>query len=99
MAAEKTNHICLTEKDYCGAESTMCKGCGHDAISASIIRAFFDSSIDPRKVIKLSGIGCSSKTPNYFLNQAFGFNSVHGRMSSLGTGANAANHQMIPIGV
>jgi len=77
----------------------MCKGCGHDAISASIVRAFFDSSIDPRKVVKLSGIGCSSKTPAYFLGQSFGFNAVHGRMSAVATGANLANHTLIPIGI
>ena len=99
MAREKANRIGLTEKDYQGAESTMCRGCGHDAISASIIRSFFESSIDPRKVIKLSGIGCSSKTPNYFLNQSFGFNAVHGRMSAVATGANLANRSMIPIGI
>lgn len=99
MAAQKTNRVSLTEKDYRGAESTMCKGCGHDAISASIIRAFFDSSVDPRKVVKLSGIGCSSKTPAYFLNQSFGFNAVHGRMSAVATGASLANHSLIPIGV
>jgi len=77
----------------------MCRGCGHDAITASVIRAFFESSIDPRKVIKLSGIGCSSKTPAYFMSQSFGFNAVHGRMSAVATGANLANHTMIPIGV
>jgi 2-oxoglutarate ferredoxin oxidoreductase subunit beta len=97
--AAKTNRVNLTEKDYKGAESTMCRGCGHDAISASIMRAFFESSIDPHKVIKLSGIGCSSKTPNYFMNQAFGFNSVHGRMGPLATGANIGNHTMTPLGV
>lgn len=99
MAGEKTNRINLSEKDYQGADSTMCRGCGHDAITASIIRAFFDSSIDPQKVIKLSGIGCSSKTPAYFLSQSFGFNAVHGRMSAVATGANLANHALIPIGV
>lgn len=77
----------------------MCRGCGHDAISASAMRAFFDSSIDPRKVVKLSGIGCSSKTPAYFLSQSFGFNAVHGRMSAVATGANLANYSLIPIGV
>jgi len=97
--AAKTNRVNLTERDYKGSESTMCRGCGHDAISASIMRSFFDSSIDPRKVIKLSGIGCSSKTPNYFMNQSFGFNSVHGRMAPLATGANVGNHSMIPLGV
>ena len=95
----KTNRVDLTERDYKGAESTMCRGCGHDAISASIMRAFFASSVDPRKVIKMSGIGCSSKTPNYFMNQAFGINAVHGRMASVATGANVGNHEMIPLGI
>ena len=99
MAQEKTNRINLTEKDYQGAESTMCRGCGHDAITASLIRAFFESGIDPRKVVKLSGIGCSSKTPAYFLSQSFGFNALHGRMSAVATGSNLANYSLIPIGV
>lgn len=99
MAGEKVNRINLAEKDYQGAPSTMCRGCGHDAISASVMRAFFESSVDPRKVIKLSGIGCSSKTPAYFISQSFGFNAVHGRMSAVATGANLANHSLIPIGV
>jgi len=99
MAEKKLNRINLSEKDYEGAASTMCRGCGHDAITASIIRAFFQSGVDPRKVIKLSGIGCSSKTPAYFLSQAFGFNGVHGRMSALATGASLANRNLIPIGV
>ena len=99
MAGEKVNRISLTEKDYQGAPTTMCRGCGHDAISASVIRAFFESSVDPRKVIKLSGIGCSSKTPAYFISQSFGFNAVHGRMSAVATGANLANHTLISIGV
>ena len=99
MAGEKVNRIHLTEKDYEGAPSTMCRGCGHDAISASVMRAFFESSVDPRKVIKLSGIGCSSKTPAYFLGQSFGFNAVHGRMSAVATGTNLANHSLMPIGV
>jgi 2-oxoglutarate ferredoxin oxidoreductase subunit beta len=99
MAGEKANRIHLTEKDYQGAPSTMCKGCGHDAISASIMRAFFESGIDPRKVVKLSGIGCSSKTPAYFLSPSFGFNAVHGRMSAVATGANLGNHTLISVGV
>jgi len=99
MAGEKANRVNLTEKDYEGAPSTMCRGCGHDAISASVMRAFFESSVDPRKVVKLSGIGCSSKTPAYFLSQSFGFNAVHGRMSAVATGVNLANHTLIPIGV
>jgi 2-oxoglutarate ferredoxin oxidoreductase subunit beta len=92
MAEIKANRLNLTEKDYDGAASTMCKGCGHDAISASVQRAFYESSVDPHKVVKLSGIGCSSKTPAYFLSQSFGFNAVHGRMSAVATGANLANH-------
>jgi 2-oxoglutarate/2-oxoacid ferredoxin oxidoreductase subunit beta len=99
MAEAKTNRINLTEKDYEGAPSTMCRGCGHDAISASVMRAYFENSIDPRKVVKLSGIGCSSKTPAYFLSQSFGFNAVHGRMSAVATGSNLANHTLMPIGV
>ncbi|MBI2358184.1 MAG: 2-oxoacid:ferredoxin oxidoreductase subunit beta [Deltaproteobacteria bacterium] len=99
MAGEKVNRIHLTEKDYQGSPSTMCRGCGHDAISASVMRAFYESSVDPRKVIKLSGIGCSSKTPAYFLGQSFGFNATHGRMSAIATGANLANHSLISIGV
>jgi 2-oxoglutarate ferredoxin oxidoreductase subunit beta len=99
MAEAKLNKLNLTEKDYDGAPSTMCKGCGHDAISASVQRAYYESSIDPRKVVKLSGIGCSSKTPAYFLSQSFGFNAVHGRMSAVATGANLANHTLMPIGV
>ena len=90
MAEARTNRINLTEKDYEGAPSTMCRGCGHDAISASVMRAYFEKSIDPRKVVKLSGIGCSSKTPAYFVNGAHGFNSAHGRMPPIATGANAA---------
>ncbi|HZD41018.1 MAG TPA: thiamine pyrophosphate-dependent enzyme, partial [Terriglobales bacterium] len=99
MAEAKLNRVNLSEKDYEGAASTMCRGCGHDAISASIMRACYESSVDPRKVIKLSGIGCSSKTPTYFLAQSFGFNAVHGRMSAIATGAHLANHNLTPIGV
>jgi 2-oxoglutarate ferredoxin oxidoreductase subunit beta len=99
MAEAKLNRLNLSEKDYDGAPSTMCRGCGHDAISASVQRAYYESSIDPRKVVKLSGIGCSSKTPAYFLSQSFGFNAVHGRMSAVATGANLANHMLLPIGV
>ncbi len=93
------NHIGLTMQDYAGRASTLCAGCGHDAITSQIIRAFFEYGIDPRRVIKLSGIGCSSKTPAYFLSRAFGLNAVHGRMPSIGTGAILANRNMIAIGV
>src|SRR5688572_27908646 len=99
MAEAKLNRLNLTEKDYDGAPSTMCRGCGHDAISASVQRAYFENSIDPRKFVTLSGIGCSSKTSAYFLSQSFGFNVVHGRMSAVATGANLANHTLLPIGL
>jgi 2-oxoglutarate ferredoxin oxidoreductase subunit beta len=93
------NDIGFTKKDYEGSISTLCAGCGHDSISASIIQACFDLSIEPHRVAKLSGIGCSSKTPTYFLGNSHGFNSVHGRMPSVATGANLANRDLIYIGV
>src|SRR5687767_15379747 len=95
----KANAIGLTRRDYEGAITTLCAGCGHDSITAAIIQAFWELSIPPHKVAKLSGIGCSSKTPAYFLREAHGFNSVHGRMPALATGANAANGDIIYIGV
>lgn len=95
----KKNAIGLTRRDYEGAITTLCAGCGHDSITAAIIQAFWDLSIAPHRVAKLSGIGCSSKTPAYFLREAHGFNSVHGRMPALATGANAANGDLIYIGV
>ena len=79
-AQPEVNRVNMTRKDYVGAASTMCKGCGHDAITASIITACFENSIDPKRIVKLSGIGCSSKTTNYFMNQAFGLNGIHGRI-------------------
>lgn len=93
------NAIGFTRKDYEGALSTLCAGCGHDSISAAIINACFEMSIEPHRVAKLSGIGCSSKTPSYFLGNSHGFNSVHGRMPSITTGANLANRDMTYIGV
>ncbi|HEY5653850.1 MAG TPA: 2-oxoacid:ferredoxin oxidoreductase subunit beta [Pontiella sp.] len=93
------NDIGYTSKDYEGAVSTLCAGCGHDSISAAIREACFEMSIPPHRVAKLSGIGCSSKTPTYFLGQSHGFNSVHGRMPSVATGANMANRDLIYIGV
>ena len=93
------NAVGLTRRDYEGAMSTLCAGCGHDSITAAIIRAFWELSIPPHRVAKLSGIGCSSKTPTYFLKQAHGFNSVHGRMPSVATGAAAANRDLILIGI
>ena len=94
-----TNDLGHTRQYYEGALSTLCAGCGHDSVSAAIVQACFELSIEPHHVAKLSGIGCSSKTPAYFLNQAHGFNSVHGRMPSVATGANAANRQMAYIGI
>ncbi len=84
---------------YEGALSTLCAGCGHDSISAGIIQAAFEMSVEPHRLAKLSGIGCSSKTPTYFLSNSHGFNSVHGRMPSVATGANLANRDLIYFGV
>ena len=95
----ESNRIGLTESAYEGTISTLCAGCGHDSISAAIIRACWESAIPPHRVAKLSGIGCSSKSPAYFLNQAHGFNTVHGRMPSVMTGAHAANRQLYYVGV
>ena len=95
----ETNKLGLTRRDYEGAVSTLCAGCGHDSISAAIVEACFQLSIEAYRVAKLSGIGCSSKAPAYFLNQSHGFNSVHGRMPSVATGANAANRDLTYIGI
>ncbi len=94
-----TNDLGLTRRDYEGSISTLCAGCGHDSISASIIQAAWELSLPPHRVAKLSGIGCSSKTPDYFLGASHGFNSVHGRMPSVLTGANLANRDLIYLGV
>lgn len=93
------NKLGLTTRDYEGAVSTLCAGCGHDSVTAAIIQAVFDLDIEPHMLAKMSGIGCSSKTPAYFVSQAHGFNSVHGRMPSVTTGANAANRDLIYLGV
>lgn len=93
------NELGYTKKEYEGSISTLCAGCGHDSISGAIIQAVFEMSIPPHRVAKLSGIGCSSKSPTYFLGNSHGFNSVHGRMPSVATGANLANREMIYIGV
>src|SRR4051812_27856638 len=93
------NELGLTHRDYEGAVSTLCAGCGHDSISAAITQACFELSIPPHRVAKLSGIGCSSKTPTYFLGASHGFNSVHGRMPSVLTGAALANRDLIYLGV
>ena len=93
------NRLGLTTRDYEGAVSTLCAGCGHDSVTAALIQAVFDLDLEPHMLAKMSGIGCSSKTPAYFVSQAHGFNSVHGRMPSVTTGANAANRDMTYIGV
>jgi 2-oxoglutarate ferredoxin oxidoreductase subunit beta len=93
------NALGFTRRDYEGKISTLCAGCGHDAITAAIIEACFELSLAPHRVAKISGIGCSSKTPDYFLGQSHGFNSVHGRMPSVLTGANLANRDLIYLGV
>jgi len=95
----KVNKLGLTRRDYEGPVSTLCAGCGHDSISAAIVEACFQLNIAAHQVAKLSGIGCSSKTPGYFLKQSHGFNSVHGRMPSIATGANLANHELTYLGV
>ena len=94
-----TNELGFTKSDYLGRISTLCAGCGHDSISGAIVEACFEMSIEPHRVAKISGIGCSSKTPTYFLQQSHGFNSVHGRMPSVTTGANMANRDLIYLGV
>ena len=93
------NRVGYTRRDYEGKISTLCAGCGHDSISAAIIQACWELDIEPHRVAKLSGIGCSSKTPDYFLGNSHGFNSVHGRMPSVLTGANLANRELIYLGV
>jgi 2-oxoglutarate ferredoxin oxidoreductase subunit beta len=95
----KRNALGLTVRDYEGGMSTLCAGCGHDSITAAIVQAFFELDIPPHTVAKMSGIGCSSKTPAYFLSASHGFNSVHGRMPSIATGASAANRALHILGV
>ena len=93
------NELGFTRRDYEGSVSTLCAGCGHDSISAAIIQACYDLNLPPHRLAKLSGIGCSSKTPDYFLGASHGFNTVHGRMPSVLTGANLANRELIYLGV
>jgi 2-oxoglutarate/2-oxoacid ferredoxin oxidoreductase subunit beta len=93
------NKVGYTRRDYEGKISTLCAGCGHDSISAAIVQACWELDIEPHRVAKLSGIGCSSKTPDYFLGNSHGFNSVHGRMPSVLTGANLANRELLYMGV
>src|SRR5271169_6896829 len=95
----KTNRIGLTVLDYRGSKTTLCAGCGHNAISERIIDAMYEMGVKPERVAKFSGIGCSSKSPAYFMNRAHSFNSVHGRMPSVATGAVLANKNLIALGV
>ena len=96
---KNVNRIGLVAKEYRGTKTTLCAGCGHNAISERIISACYEMGVDPGRVVKLSGIGCSSKSPAYFLGSAHGFNAVHGRMPSVGTGALLANRKLIALGV
>jgi 2-oxoglutarate ferredoxin oxidoreductase subunit beta len=95
----RRNELGLNLRDYEGAMSTLCAGCGHDSITAAIVRALWELSVEPHMIAKMSGIGCSSKTPTYFVSGAHGFNSAHGRMAAIATGANAANRELTYIGI
>ena len=96
---KKVNRLGLAQVDYKGKPSTLCKGCGHDSISSQLVKAFYEYGIEPHRVAKLSGIGCSSKTPAYWLSQSHGFNAVHGRMPSVATGSVLANRDLVAVGV
>jgi 2-oxoglutarate ferredoxin oxidoreductase subunit beta len=98
-SASRTNLIDLTRSDYKGRPTTLCQGCGHNSISSQIIAACYENSISPEKIIKVSGIGCSSKSPAYFMSRSHGFNSLHGRMPSIATGAVLVNRELTAIGV
>src|SRR3954469_19478481 len=93
------NSLGLTKREYEGAMSTLCAGCGHDSVTAALVQAFWELEIPPHRAAKMSGIGCSSKTTAYFLRQSHGFNGVHGRMPALATGANAANRGLVYVGI
>lgn len=99
VAPKTTNKIGLEKKDYAGGPSTLCTGCGHDSISAHIMNATFLNGTHPHDIAKMSGIGCSSKTPAYYISKSFGFNSMHGRMAPISTGAKVVNGQMKLIGM
>ncbi|MBE7535164.1 MAG: 2-oxoacid:ferredoxin oxidoreductase subunit beta [Anaerolineales bacterium] len=98
-APAATNTIGLTKHDYRGAPTTLCAGCGHNSISNQIVAAMYELNVLPENVVKFSGIGCSSKSPTYFMNRSFGFNSLHGRMPSIATGALFGDHTLKGIGV
>ena len=97
--APKVNHIGLPILEYRGGKTTLCAGCGHNAISERIVEAMYEMGVEPERVMKMSGIGCSSKSPAYFMSRSHSFNSVHGRMPSVSTGAILANHTMTTLGV
>jgi 2-oxoglutarate ferredoxin oxidoreductase subunit beta len=97
--APKTNRLGLAVLDYRGAKTTLCAGCGHNAISERILEAMYDLAVPPERVVKLSGIGCSSKSPAYFMSRSHSFNALHGRMPSIATGAALANRTLVPLGV
>src|ERR1700720_1748201 len=95
----RRNELGLNLRDYEGAMSPLCAGCGHDSITAALVRALWELSVEPHMIAKMSGIGCSSKTPTYFVSGAHGFNSAHGRMAAIATGAHAANRELTYIGI
>ena len=99
IPAPKTNRLGLQVLDYRGGKTTLCAGCGHNAISERVVDALYEMGVKPERVLKLSGIGCSSKTPAYFVSRAHSFNSLHGRMPSIATGAVLANRSMLSLGV
>src|SRR5262249_13726849 len=96
---KKTNRIGLEVINYKGGKTTLCAGCGHNSISERIVESFYELGVDPFNIAKFSGIGCSSKSPAYFLGLSHGFNGVHGRMPAIATGALLANHTVMGIGV
>src|SRR5574340_527587 len=98
-AAPRQNALGLPLAEYKGGKSTLCAGCGHNAISERLVEACFEAGIPPERVVKLSGIGCSSKSPAYFLSRAHAFNALHGRMPSVATGALLANRGLVAVGV
>ena len=95
----RVNELGLAQSDYNGRPTTLCQGCGHNSISSQIIRVAYELNLNQHEIVKLSGIGCSSKSPAYFLGRSHGFNALHGRMPSIGTGALMANHHLKAIGV
>jgi len=98
IAIEKLNRLGLNRDDYKGAHTTLCAGCGHNSITNHIVKALYDSGIEPHLLAKMSGIGCSSKAAAYFVEHAHGFNGAHGRMPSLATGAKLANRDLAVFG-